>query len=138
MVYKPKEQQREDYQTIHPGVIGQPDFNFLPAGMKIARIDEYHRVKRELEKTREIREMLQGADKNGAQTQRNLMNDPSQLDNILAHLDADKATREEYGKVSDLWFMDRYKKIQTSINGLVSKIVNEDLGIDQINHSNLE
>ena len=34
--------------------------------------------------------------------------------------------------------MDRYKKIQTSIDGLVSKIINEDLGIDQINHSNLE
>ena len=66
------------------------------------------------------------------------MNDPSQLDNILAHLDADKTTRREYGKVADLWFMDRYRKIQTSINGLVSKIVNEDLGIDQINHSNLE
>lgn len=66
------------------------------------------------------------------------MNDPSQLDNILAHLDADKYTNIEYGKVADLWFMDRYKKIQTSINGLVSKIVNEDLGIDQINHRNLE
>lgn len=57
-VYKPKERQREDYQTIHPGVIGQPDFNFLPAGLKMARIDSYHRLKNELEKTREIREML--------------------------------------------------------------------------------
>ena len=82
--------------------------------------------------------MLQGADEHGAQTQRNLMNDPSQLDTILADLDADKDTCMEYGKVGGLWFMDRYKKIQTSINALVSRIVNEDLGIDQINHSNLE
>ena len=66
------------------------------------------------------------------------MNDPSQLDSILAHLDADKNTTFEHGKVGDLWFLDRYKKISTSINGLVTKIVNEDLGIDQIDHSNIE
>ena len=61
--FSPKDHtQMKDYQTVDPGVIAQPDFPFLPAGMKIARIEEYNRMKSELSKTREVREMLQGAD----------------------------------------------------------------------------
>ena len=50
-VYKPTksvDQSLEDYETVHPGLIGQPDFSFLPAGLKMARIEEFNRVKREL------------------------------------------------------------------------------------------
>ena len=62
-VFKPKDYSRNaDYQTVHPNVIAQPDFPFLPAGVKIARIEEYNRMKSELRKTRDVREMLLSAD----------------------------------------------------------------------------
>ena len=48
----------EDYQTVHPGILAQPEFPFLPAGLKIARVEEYNRLKRELEKARETKQML--------------------------------------------------------------------------------
>jgi hypothetical protein len=51
----------EDYQTVHHGILSQPDFAFMPAGTKIARIEEYHRMKRELAKAQEVRMMLQKA-----------------------------------------------------------------------------
>jgi len=50
-VFKPKVTKNShpaDYETVDPGVIAQPDFAFLPAGMKIARIEEYRRMKLEL------------------------------------------------------------------------------------------
>ena len=68
----------KDYQTVHPGVLAQPEFPFLPAGLKIARVEEYNRLRRELEKARETKQMLQSADRDS--TQRRLMNTPSQLD----------------------------------------------------------
>ena len=58
-VFRPKDHSaREDYHTVHPNILAQADFQFLPAGMKIARIEEYERMKNELRKTREIKEML--------------------------------------------------------------------------------
>ena len=118
--FNPKDYtQMLDHQTVDPMVIAQPDFPFLPAGMKIARIEEYNRMKSELKKTRDVREMLQGADKSGSQTQRRLMNSPSQFNSILDHLDADPMTGGEHGKVGDMWFFERMKKISGSVDGLV-------------------
>ena len=60
-VYKAKDfsaQTKQDYHTVHPNILAQVDFQFLPAGMKIARIEEYERMKSELKKTREIKGML--------------------------------------------------------------------------------
>ena len=87
--------------------------------MKIARIEEYHRMKNELAKTREMREMLQSADRGKAETQRRLMNTPQELESILNHLDSDPDTTHEHGKFGDLWFFDRLKKVSTSVDTLV-------------------
>ena len=60
-VYRPQatsDSPMEDYQTVHPGILAQPEFPFLPAGLKIARVEEYNRLKRELEKARETKQML--------------------------------------------------------------------------------
>ena len=45
----------KDYETVDPGVLAQPDFQFMPAGWKIAKIEEYHRMRSELAKTKETR-----------------------------------------------------------------------------------
>ena len=128
-VFKPKDfSKKEDYQTVHPDLIAQPDFQFLPAGMKIARIEEYERMKTELRKTREMREMLQDADKEGSHVQRRLMNSPQQFDQILEHIDADPLTTKEHGKISDLWYFERMKKVSGSVDGLIQKIIGEDFG----------
>jgi len=50
---------------VHPGLIAQPEFPFLPAGLKIARINDYHRLRRELAKTQEAKLALELADKTG-------------------------------------------------------------------------
>jgi len=59
-VFQPRQKMNNDEEskTVHPNIISQADFQFLPAGMKIARIEEYERMKYELRKTREVREML--------------------------------------------------------------------------------
>lgn len=77
----------EDYQSVHPNVLAQPDFRYLPAGLKIARVEEYYRINRELAKTREVRNMLRLAEQDS--TQRRLMADPSELQKIVDHLDSD-------------------------------------------------
>mmetsp|Transcript_28549 Transcript_28549/g.38081 ORF Transcript_28549/g.38081 Transcript_28549/m.38081 type:complete len:184 (-) Transcript_28549:2085-2636(-) len=126
----------EDYQTVHPNVLAQPDFNFLPAGLKIARVEEYHRLKAELSKTRETRQVLERADQDS--TQSRLMSRPSELSGIVEHLDADPVTSQEHGKFSDLWFINRMKKISGSVDGLVSKITGEDLGVSGLDWENVE
>ena len=85
-------------------------------------------MKNELQKTRDIKQMLQDADKNGSHTQRRLMNSPSSLDQILDHIDADPLTCKEHGKMGNLWFFERMKKVSGSVDGLVQKIINEDFG----------
>ena len=138
-VFQPKDHSaREDYHTVHPNILAQADFQFLPAGLKIARIEEYERMKNELRKTREIKEMLQDADKHGSHTQRRLMNSPSSLNQILEHIDADPLTCQEHGKMSDLWYFERMKKITGSVDGLVSKIIEEDFGHAEIGWNNIE
>lgn len=116
----------EDYQTVDPGVLAQPDFTYLPAGLKIARIEEYHRLKRELAKTKEVRAALLDADE--SDMQRRLMKSPKELESIVEHLDADPLTTKEHGKFSDLWFLNRMKKISGSVDGLIGKITGEHLG----------
>ena len=87
--------------------------------MKIARIEEYERMKNELRKTREIKELLKDADKHGSQTQRRLMNSPTSFDSILDHIDADPLTCKEHGKMSDLMLFERLSKVTGSVDGLV-------------------
>lgn len=116
----------EDYQTVDPNIIAQPDFPYLPAGLKIARIEEYHRLNRELEKTKEVRQALEGAE--DSDLQRHLMRSQKELDSIIEHLDADPKTTKEHGKFGDLWFMSRQKKIAGSIDGLVAKLARENYG----------
>ena len=53
----------EDYQTLDPLVIAQPDFIYLPAPQKLAMIEKYHALKRELEKTRDMKKLLEYADR---------------------------------------------------------------------------
>ena len=45
--------------------------------MKIARIEDYHRMQRELKKTKEVKQMLENASEGTADTQRRLMDDYS-------------------------------------------------------------
>jgi len=140
-VFTPKvneDSRPEDYQTVDPGLLAQPEFPFLPAGIKIARIEEYHRLKRELEKSKEVRRMLEKADEGDALTQRRLMNSHEELDSILGHLDADPLSAKEHGKYGDLWFFERMKKVSGSIDGLVGKIIGEDLGHHGISWGNIE
>ena len=95
-------------------------------------------MKKELAKTKEMRHMLQHADIEGSDTQRRLMNTPDELKSILDHLDADQSTTWEHGKFSDLWFFDRLKKVSTSVDSLISKIVSEDFGHSEISWNNIE
>jgi hypothetical protein len=66
------------------------------------------------------------------------MNDHSELDAILGHLDAETLTGKEHGKYADLWFFERMKKVSGSIDGLIGKIIGEDLGHHGISWSNIE
>ena len=36
---------RQDYETVDPGVIAQPDFKYLTVAEKIGRIEDYHKLK---------------------------------------------------------------------------------------------
>ena len=116
-----------DYETVDPGVLAQPEFQFMPAGWKIAKIEEYHRMRRELEKTKETREMLESADHGDSGMQRRLLNNSDEFKTIIEHLDADPKTVAEHGKFGDLWYLDRMRKVQGSVDGLIGKIVSEDL-----------
>lgn len=95
-------------------------------------------MNRELEKTKELRQMLQSAADGDSQTQRLLMSNHKELDSILGHLDADPAMVNEHGKFSDLWFFDRFRKVAGSIDNMVGKIVNDDLGHSGVSWRNLE
>jgi hypothetical protein len=66
------------------------------------------------------------------------MKSHEELDSILGHLDADPMTVQEHGKYGDLWFFERMKKVSGSIGGLISKIIEEDLGYQGITWSNIE
>ena len=35
----------QDYETVDPGVIAQPDFKYLTVAEKIGRIEDYHKLK---------------------------------------------------------------------------------------------
>ena len=60
------------------------------------------------------------------------------MDLILEHLDADPLTGQEHGKVGDLWFMNRFKKVASSIDGALSQIVGEDFGQNDVSWDNIE
>lgn len=106
----------------------------------MARIEEYHRMKHELKKMREVREMLQAAahDDEGYLTQKRLMKSSQELEHILDHLDADQITANEHGSFKKMWFMEKMGNISGSVDGLVQKLVREDLGHDDISWSNIE
>lgn len=119
-VFKPNaDRGLKDYQTVDPNVLAQADFPFIPAGMKIARVEEYHRMNSELKKTKELREMLRDASEGNAEAQRRLMGNHKELESILSHLDADPLTCKEHGKFSDLWYFDRLRKVTGSIDNMV-------------------
>lgn len=46
---------------IHHNVLAQPNFQFLPKGGKLAKLEDYATMKKDLAKVREIREMLENA-----------------------------------------------------------------------------
>ena len=126
----------QDYQTVDPLLLAQPQFRYLPAGLKIEMIEDYHRQVRELEKTKEARTKLINAEKDGSQ--KKLMRSPKELIAMVAHLDADPKTTKSYGKFANFWWMDRMKKIGGAVDGLVGKIANENLGYDGLDSSNME
>lgn len=128
----------KDYQTVDPGVLSQPDFPYIPAGMKLERVEDYHRMNNELKKTKELRMMLESAAQGDAETQRRLMNDHKELEAMVEHLDADKRTCKEYGKFADLWFFDKLRKVAGSIDNMVNKIVSDDLGHSGVSWNNIE
>ena len=66
------------------------------------------------------------------------MSNHKELESILGHLDADPLTVSEHGKFSDLWFFDRLRKVAGSIDNMVGKIVNDDLGHSGVSWSNIE
>ena len=66
------------------------------------------------------------------------MKSHEEFDSILEHLDADPLTVKEHGKYGDLWFFERMKKVSGSIDGLIGKIIGEDLGYLGLAWSNIE
>ena len=56
--FKLREIEKSEYKTIEPGVIAQPDFQYLPAFAKLNRLDDHRTAKDQLQKTKEIRAML--------------------------------------------------------------------------------
>ena len=66
------------------------------------------------------------------------MQSPKTLESILEHLDADPKTTKEHGKFADLWYLDRYMKVSGSIDSLVSRILGEDFGHENISWDNIE
>jgi len=66
------------------------------------------------------------------------MRGPGELLNIVDHLDADPKTTAEHGKISDLWFVNRMKKVSGSVSGLVNKIASDDLGVKNLDWDNVE
>lgn len=67
-----------------------------------------------------------------------LLKNPSKLNALIDHLDADPKTGREHGKIGDLWFLDRMRKVSTSVDGLVQKITAENLGQDGLTWDSLE
>ena len=47
-------------------------------------------------------------------------------------------TAREHGSFKKMWFMEKMGNISGSVDGLVQKIVSEDLGHDDISWSNME
>ena len=66
------------------------------------------------------------------------MKNPSELKAIVDHMDADPKTTSEYGKLGDLWFLDRMKKVEGSVSGLVSKIGSEDFNVQSLDWDRME
>ena len=66
------------------------------------------------------------------------MKNPSELKAIVDHMDADPKTTSEYGKLGDLWFLDRMKKVKGSVSGLVSKIGSEDFNVQSLDWDRME
>ena len=66
------------------------------------------------------------------------MKNPSELKAIVDHMDADPKTTIEYGKLGDLWFLDRMKKVKGSVSGLVSKIGSEDFNVQSLDWDRME
>lgn len=66
--------------AIHHNVIAQSDFAYLTAAQKLMRVQNYKDLKRELQKTREMRTLLQSVD---ASTQADMT---ASYDSLLALL----------------------------------------------------
>ena len=80
------EQGLQDYETVDPGVISQPDFKYLTVAEKIDKIDNYHRLKQQLKTTKQLREMIETAD---GPTQLRLMSSQAELESILDKVNRD-------------------------------------------------
>ena len=46
---------------VHPNVLAQPDFQFLPAGMKLRAIEKYKQMIIDQDKTKQAIKLLKGA-----------------------------------------------------------------------------
>ena len=65
---------------MDPLIIAQPDFIYLSVADKLQRIDQHHAMQRELKKTREMKQMLELADK---ETQQRLLSGFNEIEAIL-------------------------------------------------------
>jgi hypothetical protein len=92
-------------------------------------------MKRELKKTREMKQLLEHA---SPETQQKLMSGFDEMEAILAQLDAEKGPHADEARIGSMPEFDRLKKTSFTMNEMIGQHFRETHGLNGITFNNME
>ena len=123
-------QEQHRQSEIHPNLLAQPDFVYLSAAEKLGKIEHYQNLRQELNKTRDLIDLISNAD---STTRTNMTSSFQELFSLLKQVDSISELSP-----ATLPVFEKLQKTSFVLNERVRMMVKESYGFEGIMFDNIE